>query len=217
MNNQFYTPEDLHQWPSRKRAHFFNTLSGFKPVHLLGTVSTDGTKNLALFSQVMHLGANPALLGILFRPATVPRHSLKNIRETGFFTLNHVTEQMLYKAHQTAAKYPEEVDEFKAVGLTPLVCDSQPAPYVAESPVQIGLKLQEEIIIQANQTILIIGSIVELAYPESALRADGYLDLASQKVMACTGLDAYHLPAKLARLGYAEPGKQVYRLSNELF
>lgn len=217
MGNITCTPDELNNWSNRKRAHFFNTLSGFKPVHLMGTISPNGVKNLALFSQVIHIGATPAMLGVLFRPATVPRHSLNNIRETGHFTLNHVTEKIIQKAHQTAAKYPEETDEFEAVGLTPKKSNVHSAPYVLESPVQIGLALQEEILIHANQTLLIIGKVTELSYPEEILRADGYLDLASKNTVACTGLDAYHLPTKLARLSYAEPEKQPSALPSELF
>ncbi len=217
MSLHTFSLKDLANWPNRKRAHFFNTMSGYKPVHLLGTTSDQGKQNLAVFSQVMHIGANPPMLGVLFRPATVPRHSLVNIRNTGFFTLNHVTNSMIEQAHQTAAKYDEYENEFEAVGLSSRLNETHPAPFVAESPVQIGLKFKEEILIQSNQTILVIGEIIDVTLDTSAIRNDGYVDLASQEIVCCTGMDAYHLPLKVKRLSYAEPTTLTVELAKELF
>ncbi len=211
------TPELAQNWPSRKRAHFFNTLSGFKPVQLMGTANSKGQHNLAMFSQVFHIGASPPLLGVLFRPATVPRHSLSNLEETGFFTLNHVAKQFVNEAHQTAAKYEEGESEFNAVGLTPVLSEMHTAPYVAEAPVQIGLKFKEKQLIQANQTILVVGEIVEVFYPEVALKEDGYLDLSSLDVTCCTGMDAYHTTQKMQRMAYAVANETPHKLPKELF
>jgi flavin reductase (DIM6/NTAB) family NADH-FMN oxidoreductase RutF len=192
-------------------------MSGYKPVHLLGTANNQGILNLAVFSQVMHIGANPPMLGVLFRPNTVPRHSLTNIRDTGFFTLNHVTNSMIEQTHQTAAKYAEDKSEFEAVGLSSRLNETHPAPYVAESPIQIGLKFKEEILIQSNQTVLVIGEITDVTLENSAIRNDGYVDLASQEIVCCTGIDAYHLPLKVKRLSYAEPTTLPVELTKELF
>lgn len=217
MDLHTYSISDLAEWPSRKRAHFLNTMSGYKPVHLLGTVSKEGNFNVAVFSQVIHVGANPAMLGVLFRPATVPRHSLTNIRDTKYFTLNHVSSSMVDQTHQTAAKYARNESEFKAVGLNPRLSNIHPAPYVAESPVQIGLKLKEEILISSNQTILIVGELLDVSLNPSTIKNDGYVDLASQEVVCCTGMDAYHLPNKLKRLSYAESTSFSVELAKELF
>jgi len=217
MGDITLTRTELADWPSRKRAHFLNTMSGFKPVHVMGTNNGQGLANLAIFSQVIHVGANPPLLGVLFRPATVPRHSLSNIRETGFFTLNHVSESFFRKAHQTAGKYELHESEFNEVGLTPKFYHSFKAPFVEESPVQIGLTLKEEITLTSNETILIVGEIQQVTLSEELIKADGYVDLASANIVSCTGMDAYHLPSKLARLSYAQPNVETTPLSNELF
>lgn len=211
------TPELAQEWPLRKRAHFFNTLSGFKPIHLLGTADGEGNQNVAIFSQVFHIGANPPLLGVLFRPATVPRHSLANLEETGFFTLNHVSADLVSRAHQTAAKYKGDESEFEAVGLTPANSALHTAPYVAEAPIQIGLKFKEKQLVQANETILVVGEIVEVFYPKAALKEDGYLDLQTLNIACCTGMDAYHTTEKLQRMAYAQPDTTPHKLPKELF
>jgi len=89
-------------------------------------------------------GANPPLLGLLMRPLPDERHTYRNIRRTGCFTVNHVTEGILRKAHQTSARYPEEVSEFDACGLTPEFLGIHTAPYVNEATIKIGAAYRGE-------------------------------------------------------------------------
>lgn len=204
-------------WPSRYRAQFFNCLSGFKPLHLLGTKSKENQNNLAVFSQVFHIGANPPYLGVLFRPDTVERHSLKNIRETGFFTLNHVPVSHVEQAHHTAAKFADNESEFEKCGFTPIMNTGFWAPFVEESPLRLGLSLHEIIEIKANNTILVVGKIEEIHFLESAVKKDGYLDLNTLNVACCTGMDAYHATEKISRFNYAETDKKPEPLAHNLF
>ena len=51
------------------RANLVNSVSGYKPANLIGTVSDSGVTNVAIFSSVVHLGADPALLA--FNPRVV--------------------------------------------------------------------------------------------------------------------------------------------------
>ena len=69
--------------PERWRAQLINSASGFKPLVLLATHNSQNIDNLAVFSQLIHLGANPPLLGVLFRPDSVPRHTLENLQTQG--------------------------------------------------------------------------------------------------------------------------------------
>lgn len=217
MKLKTISASEAQNWPSRYRAHFFNCLSGFKPLHLLGTRSQNKQNNLAVFSQVFHIGANPPFLGVLFRPDTVERHTLKNIRETGFFTLNHVPTSHVEQAHHTAAKFADNESEFEKCGFTPLFNETFWAPFVEESPVRMGLSLHEIIEIKANNTLLLVGKIEEVHYPEMAVKEDGYLDLNTLNVACCTGMDAYHSTDKIARFAYAEPDKKTEDLPDFLF
>ena len=89
----------------RYRSNLINCLSGFKSVNLVGTKDTEGNTNLAIMSQIFHLGADPALMGLIIRPASVSRHTYENILETGFYTFNHIIPGMVKSAHQTSARY----------------------------------------------------------------------------------------------------------------
>jgi flavin reductase (DIM6/NTAB) family NADH-FMN oxidoreductase RutF len=85
------------------RVHLINCLGGFKSVVLVGTADAQQHTNLAIFSSVFHIGANPPLIGLVFRPTPPERHTYNNILETGFYTLNHLNESILTQAHQTSA------------------------------------------------------------------------------------------------------------------
>lgn len=200
-----FATSDFEQMERRFRASFFNSVGGFKSVHLIGTIDEAGRTNLSIFNSIFHLGANPPLLGMVVRPHTVERHTLENILQTGVYTINHINEAIFRQAHQTSAAYDREVSEFEACGLTPAYRDGCAAPFVQESRVQIGLKFIEKIDVQWNGTHIIIGEITSVTVPEHCIGEDGFVDIERAGTVACSGLDAYHLTQRLARLSYAKP------------
>ncbi|MEN0005044.1 MAG: flavin reductase [Bacteroidota bacterium] len=185
------------------RMNLINTISGLKAANLIGTISPEGVPNLGVFNSVVHIGANPPYLGFIMRPLTVPRHTYSNLKATQHFTINHIHPDILAKAHQTSAKYEADTSEFEATGLTPQYSELHPAPYVAESAVQIGLEYTEEHPIQANGTVLIVGRIVELRVSAAALGETGHVELDAIKSLGVAGLDTYYTAQQLERLGYA--------------
>lgn len=194
------------------RVHFINSLGGFKSVSLVGTVDNEGKKNLAVFSSLVHIGANPPLIALIFRPSPPERNTLSNLLETGFYTLNHINETIYSQAHQTSARYEKEVSEFDKTGLTPEYKNDFKAPFVKESVVQIGMAFREKIDITINNTIMVIGEIVQVYFPENCLSKDGFLDLEKANTITCSGLDSYHKTIQLDRLSYAKPDKDLTSL-----
>ena len=97
------------KWDRFYRANFLNSLSGFKSASLIGTISESGIPNLAIFSNIVHLGADPALIGFVNRPLAAAPDTIANIQATGVYTINHIQEAFYQKAHQTSAKYPAEM------------------------------------------------------------------------------------------------------------
>lgn len=195
---------------SSYRRDLINCLSGYKSLNLIGTKSQAGISNLAPFSQVFHIGATPPLVGILFRPHTVERHTLQNILDTGFFTLNHVSEAFYKQAHQTAARF--EGSEFEGTGLEEEYLGDFFAPFVKLSKVKLACRLVEQQTLAINGTVLVIGSIEHIWLDEIGLRADGSLDLSALDTVTVSGLDEYHIGKKLARLSYPKVGKPVQEI-----
>lgn len=197
--------EQIAQMESRYRATFINSLAGVKQVLLIGTKSNEGLSNLAIFNSLIHIGANPPLWGIICRPNTVNRDTLNNITATNFYTINYVQESDYQKAHQTSAKYPTTLSEFDACGFNEHYLPNFKAPFVAEAPVKIGMKLEEVVNLSINNTILIIGSIQQIELNEEIIAPDGFVGLHLAKTLASSGLDAYYETTLLNRLTYAQP------------
>lgn len=197
--------ENIESLDKLYRTNLVNSLSGFKSANLIGTVSKEGKTNLAIFSSVIHVGANPPALGFLMRPVSVERHTYTNIKETNHFTINHINKEIFKQAHQTSARYDKDVSEFEACGLTHEYSEIVKAPYVKESKIKIGLRYVEENEIKFNGTIFIVGEIVELILPEEIISKDGYVDIEKAGTTAISGLDNYHVTKLIARLAYAKP------------
>ncbi len=116
------------------------------------------------------------------------------------------------KAHQTSARYPREISEFEATGLTPDFKNEFYAPFVKESNIQLGVKFKERIDIRSNNTILVIGEIIQLYFPENCLCEDGFIDIQKAQTITGTGLDSYHKTIQLDRLSYAKPDRELTSL-----
>ena len=192
------------------RINLINSCSGFKSANLIGTKSNLGIPNVAVFSSVTHLGSNPPLLGVIFRPVTdVPRNTYENIKETGQFTINHIDASIINDAHHTSAKYDNDVSEFDITGLEEEYKNGWHAPFVKNAPIQMALTYCEEYKIKANGTIQLIGEIKDLFIESNLLEDDGFINLSKANVVAINGLDGYTVPILKERMAYQRPKKIV--------
>ena len=203
-----YNEQQIQQLEDRYRRNLINSLMGARPAVLIGTANKNNQSNLAVFSQVLHIGANPPLCGILFRPDSVERHTLANIRETGCFSLNILSSEYAERVHQTSARYDVGISEFDAVGLEPEFSDSYAAPMVKEAHIKAMCYLQEEIPVVSNGTILVIGSVKWLTIEDACLRSDGSVNHYTGKSLVVCGLDDYASLQQAARFSYAKPDRK---------
>ncbi|WP_394420562.1 flavin reductase family protein [Tenacibaculum mesophilum] len=199
------TRQQIDEFPHLYKINLLNSISGYKPANLIATKSTDNITNVAVFSSVVHYGSSPAILGFVLRPTTVVRNTYNNIKETGYYTINAINEVMIEEAHHTSAKYPSEISEFDKTTLSEEFKNGFYAPFVAESPLQIGMKFLEEHYIKANGTILVLGEVTDLYFKDSMLSEDGFLNLSKEKVAAINGLDTYMVAENYKRLPYQRP------------
>ncbi len=197
--------EDIDQLEQRYRATFINSLAGFRQAVLVGTKSVSGNTNLAIFNSLIHLGANPALYGLISRPDSVNRHTLQNILDTQEYTLNYTTSIHFEKAHQTSARYDKDVSEFEKAGFKELFNPPYYAPFVEDAVVKIAMKFEECIDIKLNGTILIIGSIIGVEIADTMVGPDGFVSLSEEDILICQGTDAYFVSESIGRLLYAKP------------
>jgi len=203
------TSHDIEKMEKIFRLNLINSSTGYKSANLIATKSKSGNPNVAVFSSVTHMGSNPAMLGFVTRPLSVSRNTYDNIKNTSYFTVNHIHEEMIEQAHQTAAKYDEEISEFHKTGLSEEYLDNFHAPYVKQSEIKLGCKYLNEYEIKENDTLLVVAAIEHIYFEEDIQMPDGWLRLDDAGTVAVNGLDGYSLPSLLDRFHYARPGKEV--------
>lgn len=201
----FFNNQDINQLDKIFRINLINSCSGFKSANLLGTISEKGITNVAVFSSVTHLGSNPPTLGFILRPTTVPRNTHKNLKDLGYFTINHIWEAIFEEAHHTSAKYPDDISEFDMSNLEPEFKGNYKAPFVKNAPVQMAMKFVEEIYVPSNDVMLVVAQIEELYIKDELLQKDGLINLSKGNVVTINGLDTYAVPKFKKQLSYQRP------------
>ncbi len=197
--------DDIEQLDQGYRRSFINSLAGFRQAVLVGTKSAQGSTNLAIFNSLIHLGANPALFGLINRPDSVQRDTLQNILDTKEYTLNYIRSSEYKKAHQTSARYDKGISEFEKVGFNEFYHPDCYAPFVENAVVKIAMKFEDKILIPLNGTILIVGSVMQVDIDGSLVGPDGFVALSDADVLISQGLDAYFVSTAIGRLTYAKP------------
>jgi flavin reductase (DIM6/NTAB) family NADH-FMN oxidoreductase RutF len=209
---QIISSKTIQTWEKFYRANFINSLTGFKSVSLIGTINKNGQSNLGIFSSLVHIGSDPALIGYINRPMKAAAHTLTNIQSTGVYTINHIHPSFLGQAHQTSAKYPDDVSEFDEVGLTPEFLENTLAPFVKESNVKYALTLEEIIPIKRNDTFLVIGKVQQVKLDENIVLPDGFLELDKAASVCSNGFDGYYAARLVDRYDQAKPGEKTARI-----
>ena len=198
-----YNREDIDNLDKVFRLNLINSVTGFKPANLIGTISKQNQENLAIFSSLVHLGSKPPLLGLVTRPNSVPRHTYSNIIESKYYTINHISQDIIERAHMTSAKFNREESEFEKCELENEYIYDFRAPYVKRSECKIGMKFIEEIKIKSNNTILIVGEVHNIIIKPNSVEEDGSLDFEKLNSVCISGLDTYYRTKKIIKYPYA--------------
>jgi len=200
----YWSKEDIINTNKIKRLNLINSVSGTKSANLIGTKSVSGQENLAIFSSVIHLGSNPALLGFVLRPdKDVRRHTYDNIIASKSYTINSIHASFIVKAHYTSAKFSVDESEFEKCKLEAQYLNEFNAPFVKASKLKMALKLQEVVDIKINSCKLIIGSIEHLHVDQEAIEENGQVNLQKLDTVAIGGLNSYYALNQIGHIPYA--------------
>jgi flavin reductase (DIM6/NTAB) family NADH-FMN oxidoreductase RutF len=169
-----------------------------RPIAFVSTIGSHGA-NVAPFSYFMPIGSRPPLLAVSIglRDGEI-KDTLANIRETGDFVINVVTEALAERMVRASGDWPRDVDEFEVAGLARLPSDRVRSPRVAESPVNLECRLFREVAL--GDAALVVGELV-CAHIDDALLVDGRVDVEKLRPLGRLGGDGYaplreilHLP-----------------------
>jgi flavin reductase (DIM6/NTAB) family NADH-FMN oxidoreductase RutF len=145
---------------NRERYQLLTSLVAPRPIGWVSTRS-DGIANLAPFSYYTALAATPMLVAISIGSRRgAPKDTLRNVRDTGVFCINVVTDPLLEAMNLSAAEHPPEVDEFEFAGLGVAQAAAVDAPYVDGCPAVLECRLFREVDLGEAPATLIIGEVL---------------------------------------------------------
>ncbi|NIU72357.1 MAG: flavin reductase family protein, partial [Gammaproteobacteria bacterium] len=169
---------------NRQRYQLLTSLVVPRPIGWIGTWGADRVPNLAPFSYFAALSPTPMLVGVsIGRRREGPKDSLVNVRATGAFSVNVVTEGQLEAMNQTAASHPPGVDEFREAGLSLAEATAVDAPYVEDCPAVFACRLHKEVDLGVEGAALVIGEVMAVRLSSELEMVDDscYVDSTSLK------------------------------------
>jgi flavin reductase (DIM6/NTAB) family NADH-FMN oxidoreductase RutF len=136
-----------------------------RPIALVTSVSASGRPNAAPFSFFNCLSADPAIvaLGVEFRADGRSKDTGRNIRETGAFTVNIVSDAIMDAMNVCAVPFDETVDELAVAGLTARPGRTVPSPWIAEAPAALECRLHSFLEIGRTREI-VLGEVIHAHY-----------------------------------------------------
>jgi flavin reductase (DIM6/NTAB) family NADH-FMN oxidoreductase RutF len=151
---------DLAALGSRARYQLLTSLVVPRPIAWISTRGASGHANLAPFSYFMAVSAEPPLIAVsIGARGGQPKDTLRNIRETGAFCVNVVSEAFLEPMNASAGDYAPEIDEFARAGVVAAPAELVDAPYVAECPAVLECVLYQEVELGGSPNALLIGEV----------------------------------------------------------
>jgi flavin reductase (DIM6/NTAB) family NADH-FMN oxidoreductase RutF len=120
--------------------------------------------NAAPFSAYNYLCTDPPIvgLGVTNRPGNdfAPKDTARNIRRTGEFVVNVVTEDIAQEMNICATDFPPEIDELKMAGLTTADSSVVKVPRIAEA--HAALECREVTSMEIGRSRIILGRVVSI-------------------------------------------------------
>jgi flavin reductase (DIM6/NTAB) family NADH-FMN oxidoreductase RutF len=145
----------------------YNLLIGLvapRPIALVTSRNEDGGLNAAPFSAYNYLCIDPPVvgLGVTDRPdvAFVPKDTARDIRRTGEFLVNVVTEDLMAGMNICATDFPAEVSEIEMAGLHTVDSKLVGVPRLAEA--HAALECMEHATIEIGRSRIILGRVVAM-------------------------------------------------------
>ena len=151
-----------------------------RPIGWISTRSTAGVDNVAPYSFFNAVCARPA--AVMFS-GTVGRggddkDTVRNVRDTGVFAVNLVSEDLAEAMNATSAGVPPDESEFDHARLDKRPAELIDVPLVAAAKVTMECRLMQFVKIGEGpmSCTITIGEVVRMTVAEAVLGEDGYAD-----------------------------------------
>jgi flavin reductase (DIM6/NTAB) family NADH-FMN oxidoreductase RutF len=133
-----------------------------RPIALITSMDERGHLNAAPFSAFNYFGTDPPIVGVGVqnRPDSdfSPKDTARNIRRTGEFVINVVTEDIAEKMNICATDFPPEISEVEMAGFATTPSHSVKVPRLAES--HAALECREYATVEIGRSRIVLGRVV---------------------------------------------------------
>ena len=156
----YYDPSEGHGLPHNP----FNAIVSPRPIGWISTRSYDGIDNLAPYSFFNAVAYTPPQVMFSATSSKVDQDGTKdtvaNIRETGVFCVNIVSEQQISVMNKSSQALSKEIDEFEFSGIKKQECTAIKCPLVAGGPAALECKLTEIIKLSGEANFAVFGEVI---------------------------------------------------------
>jgi flavin reductase (DIM6/NTAB) family NADH-FMN oxidoreductase RutF len=186
------------QFEMEKTPHrqIYNLLIGLvapRPIAWVTSMDEEGQLNAAPFSAYNYLCTDPPIVGMGVTDRSdarfTPKDTARNIRRTGEYVINVVTDDLLDKMNICATDFPAGVNELEMAGLTTAPSSTVKVPRIAEA--HAALECREFTTMEIGRSRIILGRVVAM-YVE-----DRFVDPAGPYIRA----DELHAVGRMNGLG----------------
>ena len=166
---------DLEVIPASQTYRLLVGLVAPRPIALITSVNEEGHLNAAPFSAYNYLCTDPPIVGIgvTNRPGAshVPKDTACNIRRTGEFVVNVVTEDIADKMNICATDFPAELNEVELAGFTTAPSEKVKVPRLAEA--HAAMECREFTTMEIGNSRIILGRVVSVYIEDRFVDVDG--------------------------------------------
>jgi flavin reductase (DIM6/NTAB) family NADH-FMN oxidoreductase RutF len=172
----FYRPEEGHGLPHNP----FNAIVTPRPIGWISTRDAQGHDNLAPYSFFNAVAYVPPQVMFASTSAKPDRDGTKdsvaNIRDTGVFCVNIVSEALRDAMNQTSGPWGREVDEFTDAGLEKAACETVDCARVAASPANLECRLTQIVQLPGEANFVVFGEVTGVHMRDDCM-VDGLFDV----------------------------------------
>ncbi|MEI4232121.1 flavin reductase family protein [Roseovarius sp. D22-M7] len=172
----FYKPEDGHGLPHNP----FNAIVTPRPIGWISTRDADGQDNLAPYSFFNAVAYVPPQVMFASTSAKPDRDGTKdsvaNIRQTGVFCVNIVSEALRDAMNRSSGPWGREIDEFADAGIEKAECDTVACSRVAAAPASLECRLTQIVQLPGEANFVVFGEVTGVHMRDDCL-VDGRFDV----------------------------------------
>ena len=162
-----------------------------RPIAWVSTLSAKGVGNLAPHSFFTVACADPAVVQFT---SIGRKDTLRNVEETGEFTVSLACDELLDQVNGTSAPFGPDIDEAAVLGVAMEPSERVTPPRVQDSPASIECHLRE--VVDLGTSWLVLGTVRAITVRASALDGDHPL-MSALRPVSRLGRNEWGLPPEV--------------------